>query len=144
MMQRDLSYVMVAKRQENRCDAYHGIKAVLNEMYGLDLHDSKKGNFRFPIYINDRLRDVPVDALELSERGRNCLMRAGYINLYELFERINSKADLLKIRCCGNGTAQEIMEKIFIYQFNALSEEKRVKFIKRVVELNVKNKEYEK
>lgn len=143
MMQRDLKHGMVAKRANDKKDAYHSIKMVLNEIYGLDLHDSKKGDFRFPIYLGDRLKDVPIDALELSERGRNCLMRAGYTNLYTLLDKINSKADLLKIRCCGNGTAQEIIEKIFIYQFNILSEEKRTKFIKRIIELNMNDRDKE-
>lgn len=127
---------MMETVNSNKGMSYAKMKTLLNVMYGLDLHDAKKGNFRFPVYISDRLQDVVIENLELSVRSVNCLRRAGFKTLYDLYDKINCKEDLKKIRCCGDGSAQEIMEQIFMYQYNSLKPERREKFIKRVVELN--------
>lgn len=132
-MQRDLNQLEKVKKN----NPYAIMKEMLMDLYGLELSDTKKGNFRFPIYLSDKLKDMPVETLEISERGRNCLRRAGYKTLYDLFDNIQGKKDLESIRCCGTGTAQEIIEKIFIFQYNSLSESRKKKFISRIVELNV-------
>lgn len=138
MMQKDLSQSKVVKELTNSSKEvpYSKIKTVLNIVYGLDLHDAKNGTFRFPVYISDKLKDVPIEALELSVRSTNCLRRAKLDSLYDLYENISGKEDLKKIRCCGDGSAKEIIEQIFMYQFNSLKPERREKFIKEVVELN--------
>lgn len=135
-MQKSLDHKMVVKAQSNSKEPYFGMKCLLKDMYGLNLHNSKKGTFRFRVYLSEKLKDMPIENLELSERGRNCLRRAGFNNLYELYDAVNGKNDLLAIRNCGNGTAKEVMEKIFIYQFNSFSEEKKKKYIDLLVELN--------
>ena len=94
------------------------------------------GKLRYPIYINERLKTTELDALELSVRSSNCLHRAGYKTIGELVESIESGEDLRKIRNCGAKSVDEIMEQLFCYQYTQLKDEKKLKYIRRILELN--------
>lgn len=97
----------------------------------------RRGNkLRFPIYMNEKLKTTEIDALDLSARSSNCLHRAGYEMIGELVEAIESSEDLRKIRNCGTKSIDEIMEKLFCYQYNQLDMSQKMKYIKRVIELN--------
>ena len=99
----------------------------------------KSGKFRFPIYINDKIYDTGIDVLELSVRASNCLENAGYTTVGKLVEKINKREDLKKIRNCGEKTVDEIMEQLFCYQYSQIKEAKKVKYIRRILELNKSN-----
>lgn len=99
----------------------------------------KSGKFRFPIYINDKLYDTGIDALNLSVRANNCLENAGYTTVGKLVDKINTREDLRKLRNCGEKTMDEIMEQLFCYQYSQIKEEKKVKYIRRILELNKGN-----
>ena len=130
-----------SRREENimtdKCkEVFDEIQRMIPEV---DLGNIKKrrgGKFRFPIYINEALRTADLELLDLSVRSGNCLHRAGYCTIGELVEAINSSEDLKKIRCCGTKSVDEIMEKLFCYQYRQLGQEKKVKYIHRVLELN--------
>ena len=94
------------------------------------------GKLRFPIYLDEKLKITEIDALELSIRSSNCLHRAGYMMIADLVESINGTEDLRKIRNCGKKSVDEIMEQLFCYQYNQLDTSKKIKYIKRVLELN--------
>lgn len=94
------------------------------------------GKLRFPIYINESLMETDLDALELSVRSSNCLHRAGYRTVGELVEAIESSEDLKKIRNCGAKSIDEIMEQLFCYQYNLLGNERKIRYINKVLELN--------
>ena len=96
----------------------------------------RRGKLKFPIYINDKLRTTELDTLELSARSSNCLHRAGYRTIGELVEAIESSDDLRKIRNCGARSVDEIMEKLFCYQYGQLDEGEKVKYINKVMEMN--------
>ena len=49
---------------------------------------------------------------------------------------IETRDDLLKIRNLGKRSADEIMEAIMVYQYSLLSDERKVRYLKRVAELN--------
>lgn len=91
---------------------------------------------RYPIYINERLKTTELDALELSVRSSNCLHRAGYKTIGGLVEAIESSEDLRKIRNCGAKSVDEIMEQLFCYQYNQFDTPQKIKYIKKVLELN--------
>lgn len=118
--------------------AYQKIKAIVNSYEGLDLHDKKKGtgNFRFPVYVLDRYMDVDIDVLELTERARNCLKRAGIRSIYDLMTKINGRQDLERIRNCGVNSSRIIMEALFLFQYMELKPEQRDWYIKKIVEMN--------
>lgn len=106
---------------------------------GADLARIKErggGKFRYPIYINEKLNTTDLDVLELSARSSNCLHRAGYRTIGELVSNINSREDLKKIRNCGTKSIDEIMEQLFCYQYQQMGNDRKVKYIKRVLELN--------
>ena len=96
----------------------------------------RRGKLRFPIYINEKLRTTELDTLELSVRSSNCLHRAGYKTIGELVEAIESSDDLRKIRNCGARSIDEIMEKLFCYQYWQLETPQKIKYINKVMELN--------
>ena len=96
----------------------------------------KSGKLRFPIYLNDDIYKVGIEVLDLSARASNCLDQAGYTTVGKLVENINKRDDLKKLRNCGEKTMDEIMESIFCYQYTQLKEEKKVKYIRRILELN--------
>ena len=56
--------------------------------------------------------------------------------IYEYLNQINSPDDLKKIRNCGAKSVNEIMEQLFCYQYCQLAPERKVRFIKRVLEMN--------
>ena len=100
------------------------------------IRSERGGRIRFPIYINDKLKHTDLEALDLSTRSGNCLYRVGYRTMADLVESINGYEDLQKIRNCGKKSVDEIMEKLFCYQYNQLDSGKKLKFIRRVMELN--------
>lgn len=72
----------------------------------------------------------------LSMRSGNCLHRAGYRTIGEIVEGIESSEDLKRIRNCGAKSVDEIMEKLFCYQYSLIDNSKKVSYINRVLELN--------
>jgi DNA-directed RNA polymerase subunit alpha len=64
------------------------------------------------------------------------LKRAGYSTIGELAEAISEGVTLGRIRNCGAKSSREIMEKLFLFQYNALPQEKREGYVKEVILLN--------
>lgn len=102
----------------------------------VEIRERRNGQLRFPIYMNSKLNETEIEALELSVRSSNCLHRAGYRTIGELVEAIDSREDLKKIRNCGAKSIDEIMEQLFCYQYGLLDQGKKVRYINRVLELN--------
>ena len=94
------------------------------------------GKFLFPIYINEKLNETELEALDLSVRSSNCLHRAGFRTIGELVTSINGREDLMRIRNCGMKSIDEIMEKLFCYQYQQMENGAKIKYINRVLELN--------
>ena len=101
-----------------------------------EIKKERGGKLVFPIYITDALMTTDLEALELSPRSSNCLHRAGFKTVGELVLAINGPDDLKKIRNCGAKSVNEIMEQLFCYQYCQLGTERKVRFIKRVLEMN--------
>ena len=101
-----------------------------------EIKHRRGGKFRFPMYIGEKLNNTEIDALELSVRANHCLHRAGFVTIGDLVANINGSEDLKKIRNCGAKTVDEIMEQLFCYQYSQLKEEKKIKYIRRIIELN--------
>lgn len=120
-------------------------EAVLREMMELvpdarwsEIVKRKGAKLRFPMYLSQKLNETELEVLDLTQRSSNCLHRAGYQTIGELVSKIDGSEDLLKIRNCGKKSVDEIMEKLFCYQYLLLKENRKLLFAKRVVELNCK------
>lgn len=102
-----------------------------------EIKKTRGGILKFPIYVNEQLRTTELEALDLSVRSSNSLHRAGYKTIGELVESIHSMDDLKKIRNCGAKSVNEIMEKLFCYQYSQLSNERKVAYIHQVIACNM-------
>ncbi len=116
---------------------YSKIKDVINRTEGLDLHDAKGGNFKLPVYLRERYKTVDIDALELSVRSQNCLRRAGFQTVYDLMSGIRGTEDLKRIRNCGANSSREIMENLFLFQYQDTKPEQRDAYLYDLVQLNL-------
>ena len=92
--------------------------------------------FRYPVYMSDSFMKTPLEDIELSVRAYHCLQRAGYKSIGDVVSKIEGKADLLKIRNMGKLSANEVMVGICCFQYSMLNEERKAKYVKRVLELN--------
>ena len=88
------------------------------------------------VYLGTTFLETPLEDLELSVRSYNCLRRAGVRNVGDIVDRIDNRADLLRIRNLGAKSADEIMNAIMEYQFTILPEGARKKYLDRIAELN--------
>ncbi|WP_026653310.1 DNA-directed RNA polymerase subunit alpha C-terminal domain-containing protein [Butyrivibrio proteoclasticus] len=116
------------------------LSQIIEQITGDRVHEKKGGKFFFNIYLNSKMSETPIETLELGVRAYNSLKRAGYSTIGELAEAISSGTEISKIRNCGAKSCREIMEKLFLYQYSALPQEKRVGYVKEVVELNAARK----
>ncbi len=113
------------------------ISQIIEQITGNYVHEKKGGKFFFNIYLNFKMSETPIEALELGVRAYNSLKRAGYGTVGDLAEAIASGTEISKIRNCGAKSCREIMEKLFLYQYSALPQEKKTDYIVQTVRLNV-------
>ena len=109
---------------------------IVEALAGTRLHERKGGKFYFNFYLNSRAGETPIEALDLGVRAYNSLKRAGFSTIGDLAEAIAEGTEISKIRNCGAKSCREIMEKLFLYQYNALPQEKREGYVKEVILLN--------
>lgn len=100
------------------------------------IKERRDGKLRFPIYLNEKLNETELEALDLSVRSSNCLHRAGFRTIGDLVNSINGREDLMRISNCGKRSIDEIMEKLFCYQYQQMENGGKIKHINRVLELN--------
>ena len=86
--------------------------------------------------MTERMENTGIEALDLGVRSYNCLKRAGFNTVGELANAIGEGEDLKKIRNCGTKSAMEIMEKLFIFQYESLRPERRERYLLEVIMLN--------
>ena len=113
------------------------LKGIMNEIDGVELKEKHGGKFHFRVHMNDHIRNTPLEALELGQRSYNCLKRAGYSTIGELVDAISRGQELEGIRNCGVKSVREIMEQLFLYQYNSLRPEKQDQYLIEVIRMNV-------
>ena len=102
-----------------------------------------KKMFHFQVMFNREQMKQEIDVLDLRPRAYNCLKRYGFNTIDRLVNGIytkeneSSKRQLLKIRNLGRNTAEEILMKLFYYQFNVLSEERKKAYMQEIVDANI-------
>ena len=101
-----------------------------------EIKKENNGKLKFPIYMKEKLKETGIDVLELSVRSSNCLHRAGFNTIWDLVDSIDTMDDLRKIRNCGQKSVTEIMEQLFCYQYSQLDSAQKIRYIKKVLEMN--------
>ena len=102
-----------------------------------------KKMFHFQVMFNSTQMEQEIDVLELSVRGYNCLKRHGFNTLRDLVNGVETKEDatskrqILRVRNLGRKSAEEILMKLFYYQFQVLSDERKKEYMQRIVEANL-------
>jgi len=112
------------------------IREIISTLEGHELKDKKNGHFKFPMYLNKTAKETDLEFLDLSIRSKHALMRAGYRTIADIMQGISGSSDLRRIRGCGTTSVEEIMEKLFVYQYVSLSPNGRKTFLNDVLKMN--------
>lgn len=108
-----------------------------------EILERNKKMFHFQVMFNATQMEQGIDVLELIVRGYNCLKRHGFNTLSDLVNGVETKEDatskkqLLRVRNLGRKSAEEILMKLFYYQFQVLSDERKKAYMQRIVEANL-------
>ena len=103
----------------------------------------RQKRFFYEVRLSETQCKQEIMTLDLSQRAYNCLRRAGVNTVGQILDRFHdtgdqsSKHQLQQLKNLGRGTADEILMKLFFYQFSVLPEEKRASYMKRVLEMNI-------
>ncbi len=111
---------------------------IMNRLEGVNLHEKRGGKFRFSMHVTPSMREKLIDELDLGVRSYHSLKRAGYDRIGELVDDLSAGTELKTIRNCGAKSVREIMEHLFLYQYNSLPEEDRYAYLMEVVRMNKK------
>ncbi len=117
-------------------DRSQSVMEIMNNISGVELREKRGGSFKFIMYLTSSMSDTAIDDLDLSPRSSNSLKRAGFKNIGDVANAISSGVSLKDIRNCGTKSAREIMEKLFLYQYNSLEQDKRDEYLEEVVLIN--------
>lgn len=122
---------------EKKNQPYENIREIIENSAECRVTERRRGLFKFPMYLTEKMEEQSIEVLDLTQRSNNCLRRTGINTIGELCDRIRTSSDLKHIRNCGDRSVAEIMDKLFLYQYEHLSESRKVKFIKEVISLNI-------
>ncbi len=117
-------------------DRSQSVMEIMNNISGVELREKHGGSFKFIMYLTGSMSDTTIDELDLSQRSSNSLKRAGFKNIGDVANALSSGISLKNIRNCGTKSAREIMEKLFLYQYNSLEKDKREEYLAEVVLIN--------
>ncbi len=109
---------------------------IMNQMDGVNLHEKKGGKFKFRMHMTQEMSESSIEALELSVRSFNSLKRAGFNTVGEVVDAISAGMEIKGIRNCGSKSVREIMEHLFLYQYNSLPADKKDDYLAEVVKMN--------
>ena len=119
-------------------DQRQSVMAIMNRIDGVNLHEKKGGKFRFYMNLTNTMKNEPIESLDLSVRSFNSLKRAGFHTIGDVAQAVASGRELKGIRNCGAKSVREIMEHLFLYQYNSLPQERQNKYLIEVVMRNLK------
>ena len=129
---------MFTEEYDMKNDQRQSVMAVMNRIDGVNLHEKKGGKFRFYMNLTSMMKNEPIESLDLSVRSFNSLKRAGFHTIGDVAQAVASGRELKGIRNCGAKSVREIMEHLFLYQYNSLPQERQNKYLIEVVMRNLK------
>ena len=112
---------------------------IMNRIEGVDLREKRGGRFRFYINLTRPMRETPIETLELSVRAYHSLKRAELNTIGDIADAFAAGRDLKGIRNCGAKSIREIMEHLFLHQYNLLSPGGKERYLAEVILLNIDN-----
>lgn len=101
-----------------------------------EIRRRKNGKIRFRMYISQPMMEMDIADLDMSVRASNGLKRGGYTTVGELVTKISGFEELSRIRNLGRKSVDEIMLSLFAYQYEALAEERRERYLEDFRKLN--------
>ena len=102
-----------------------------------------KKMFHFQVMFTNEQMKQDIEVLDLKPRAYNCLSRYGFHTIDSLVNGVYTKEDesskkqLLRIRNLGRKTAEEILMKMFYYQFVILPDDRKKAYMEKIVEANL-------
>ena len=123
-----------------KIDQRQSVKAIMNRIDGVNLHEKKGGKFRFYMNLTNMMKSEPIESLDLSVRSYNSLKRADFHTIGDVAQAVASGRELKGIRNCGAKSVREIMEHLFLYQYNMLSPDRREAYLIEIVLMNLRAK----
>lgn len=112
------------------------VKQTIHDQDFLCWAADKGWKFRIVVYPEKAYMKEPIEALDLSVRSYNCLKRAGFMTIRELIQAINGRDDLKRFRNLGAKSADEIMLKLFLYQYAKMDETAKGKYLAKIKGMN--------
>ena len=100
----------------------------------LKLVDNGNGNLKFPIKDSASFLNTPIELLKLDTRSHNAMIRSGIRTIGDIVDNLDR---LVKIKGFGTKCLSRTMYEICAYQYNLLSEERKHKYLQRIVDLNL-------
>ena len=119
-------------------DQSQTVMGIMNQLDGVQLREKHGSSFKFRMHMTQSMSDTSLEALDLGVRAYNSLKRAGYNTIGDVVDAISSGSDLKSIRNCGKTSVREIMEHLFLYQYNSLPANKQDDYLIEVVQMNRK------
>ena len=114
------------------------VRDIMSRIEGTEIKRKRGARFRFRFYLTASMAAASIESLELSVRSYNSLKRAGYSTVGELAEAVAGEENVLaRIRNCGKKSAEEIMARLFKYQYDQLKPERKDAYLLEVVLLNL-------
>ena len=108
----------------------------MNQLDGVNLHEKRGGKFHFYMQLTKAMKETPIEALDLSPRSFNSLKRADYHTIGDVANAIAAGKDLRTIRNCGAKSIREIMEHLFLFQYDSLPPDRQADYLVEVAYLN--------
>ena len=118
-------------------DQRRSVMEVMNQIEGVNLHEKKGGKFHFYMNLTSAMGKEPIEVLDLSVRASNSLKRADLHTVGAVVQAVASGRELKGIRNCGAKSVKEIMEHLFLYQYNSLSPDRQEAYLLEVVIMNL-------
>ena len=118
-------------------DQRQSLIEIMNRIDGVNLHEKKGGKFRFYMNLTNSMKNEPIEALDLSVRSFNSLKRADFHTIGDVAQAVASGRELKGIRNCGAKSVREIMEHLFLYQYNSLTQDRQETYLMEVIIMNL-------
>lgn len=113
------------------------VQEIMRRIDGVEIRRRRGAKFRFRFYLTPSMAAASIEMLELSVRSYNSLKRSGFSTIGALAEAVAGEENALsRIRNCGKKSAEEIMVRLFAYQYEQLKPEKRDAYLLETVLLN--------
>jgi DNA-directed RNA polymerase alpha subunit len=94
---------------------------------------------RFGMFTTPKMRETDIAELDLSVRSYNCLRRAGKNTIGDIIAIVRQEGgddNLGKIRNCGTKSQDEIMQKLFVWDYRHLTERWQKAFLQEIRKRN--------